>query len=66
MVSDDMVRRTDAGEKGGMSVRDAGRKGGMSTSRSHDRKFYEMIGHKGGMKGGQRVRELIEKGRSEK
>ncbi|MCD1293728.1 Em GEA1 (EM1) [Methanocella sp. CWC-04] len=50
-------------KKGSMSVKDAGRKGGLSTSKSHDRKFYEMIGHKGGLKGGQRVRELIEKGK---
>jgi len=50
-------------DKGGMSVKEAGRKGGLATSRSHDREFYEQIGHKGGMKGGQRVRELIEKGK---
>ncbi|HMK47218.1 MAG TPA: Em GEA1 (EM1) [Methanocella sp.] len=50
-------------DKGGMSVKEAGRKGGLATSRSHDREFYEQIGHKGGLKGGQRVRELIEKGK---
>mgnify|MGYP005832046337 CR=1 FL=1 len=58
-----MARRMEREEKGGMSVKEAGRKGGMATSRTHDRKFYEQIGHKGGMKGGQRVRELIEKGK---
>ena len=51
------------GDKGGMSVKEAGRKGGMATSKSHDHRFYEEIGHKGGMKGGQRVRELIQKGK---
>ncbi len=50
-------------DKGGMSVKEAGRKGGQATSKSHDRKFYEDIGHKGGVKGGQRVRELIQKGK---
>ena len=50
-------------DKGGMSVKEAGRKGGQATSKSHDRKFYEEIGHKGGVKGGQRVRELIQKGK---
>jgi general stress protein YciG len=58
-----MARRMEMREKGGMSVKEAGRKGGMATSKSHDRRFYEEIGHKGGLKGGQRVRELIEKGK---
>jgi len=51
-------------DKGNMSVRDAGRKGGKATSATHDREFYEEIGHKGGTKGGQRVRELIEEGKN--
>ena len=51
-------------DKGNMSVRDAGRKGGETTSATHDREFYEEIGHKGGSKGGPRVRELIEEGKS--
>ena len=51
-------------DKGGMSVKEAGRKGGEATSKSHDRTFYEEIGHKGGVKGGQRVRELIQKGKA--
>lgn len=58
-----MARRMETADKGGMSVKDAGRKGGQATSKSHDRRFYEEIGHKGGVKGGQRVRELIEKGK---
>lgn len=49
--------------KGGMSVREAGRKGGKATSATHGHEFYEEIGHKGGAKGGPRVRELIEEGR---
>ncbi len=52
-----------AEKKGEMSVQEAGRKGGQATSASHDREFYEEIGHKGGQKGGQRVRELIEEGK---
>ena len=48
---------------GGMSVREAGHRGGEATSASHGREFYEDIGHKGGEKGGQRVSELVEKGK---
>ena len=50
-------------EKGGMTVREAGHKGGEETAKTHGREFYEEIGHKGGEKGGQRVKELIEKGK---
>ncbi len=50
-------------KKGDMTVREAGHKGGESTSKSHGKEFYEEIGHKGGEKGGQRVKELIEKGK---
>lgn len=46
-----------------MTVREAGRKGGMRTSQTHGRDFYEQIGHKGGRKGGPRVRELIAAGK---
>ena len=56
-----------ASNKGDMSVSEAGRKGGQATSATHDREFYQDIGHQGGevggKKGGQRVRELIEEGK---
>lgn len=52
---------------GETTVREAGRKGGEATARTHGHEFYEEIGHKGGAaggpRGGQRVRELIEKGK---
>ncbi|MFA5927285.1 MAG: Em GEA1 (EM1) [Patescibacteria group bacterium] len=48
---------------GEMSVKEAGRKGGERTSKTHGRDFYEEIGRKGGAKGGQRVKELIEAGK---
>lgn len=54
-------------EKKEMSVREAGHKGGEATAKTHGHEFYEEIGHKGGEigghKGGQRVKELIEKGK---
>jgi uncharacterized protein len=50
-------------KKGDMSVKEAGHKGGEKTAETHGREFYEEIGHKGGEKGGQRVKELIEKGK---
>ncbi len=46
-----------------MTVTDAGRKGGQRTSETHGRDFYEQIGHKGGVKGGPKVRDLIEAGK---
>ncbi len=46
-----------------MTVAEAGRKGGEATSESHGEEFYSEIGHKGGAKGGPRVRELIEEGK---
>jgi uncharacterized protein len=58
-----MARRMETASKGGMTVKEAGRKGGQSTAKSHNHKFYEEIGHKGGVKGGNRVRELIQKGK---
>ena len=62
----------EAGRKGGSKVRDKygpdfykeiGHKGGSATSAAHGREFYQKIGKIVGMKGGARVRELIEKGR---
>jgi general stress protein YciG len=63
----------EAGRKGGQTVkerhgqeffRSIGRKGGQATSKAHGHEFYQEIGRKGGQKGGQRVKELIEKGKS--
>ncbi|HMK45070.1 MAG TPA: Em GEA1 (EM1) [Methanocella sp.] len=50
-------------EKKEMSVKEAGHKGGEKTAKTHGHEFYEEIGHKGGEKGGQKVRELVEKGK---
>jgi general stress protein YciG len=49
--------------KGSMTVEEAGRLGGAKVASERGREFYEEIGRKGGEKGGQRVRELIERGR---
>jgi general stress protein YciG len=49
--------------KTNISVSEAGRRGGEATSLTHGREFYEEIGHKGGEKGGRRVRELIAEGK---
>ena len=57
------TRNNDNASAGGMSVREAGRRGGEATSASHGHEFYEDIGQKGGEKGGQRVSELVEKGK---
>lgn len=50
-----------------MTVSEAGHKGGEKTAKTHGHEFYEEIGHKGGEsgghKGGQRVKELIKKGK---
>jgi len=48
-----------AREKGKMTVSEAGRKGGKTTAKKYGREFYEEIGHKGG----QKVKELIERGK---
>ncbi len=48
-----------ARQSGDMSVKEAGRKGGEKTSATHGREFYQDIGRMGG----QRVRELIERGK---
>ncbi len=50
-------------QKENISVSEAGRRGGEKTAKTHGHEFYEEIGHKGGQKGGERVRELIEKGK---
>ena len=54
-------------EKGKMTVAEAGRLGGAKVASERGHAFYEEIGRKGGVagghKGGQRVRELIEKGK---
>jgi hypothetical protein len=46
-----------------MTVREAGRKGGLRTSETHGHDFYRDIGRKGGVKGGPKVRNLIEAGK---
>ncbi len=51
--------RTRKGSKGSMTVAEAGRKGGKKTAETHGHDFYEEIGHKGG----QKVRDLIKKGK---
>ena len=48
-----------AKEKGKMTVSEAGHKGGSTTARKYGREFYVKLGRKGG----QRVKELIEKGK---
>ncbi len=45
--------------KGSMTVQEAGKKGGKRTAETHGREFYSEIGHKGG----QKVKELIERGK---
>ncbi|AFD00493.1 hypothetical protein Mtc_1749 [Methanocella conradii HZ254] len=45
--------------KGEMTVREAGRKGGTTTKQRYGEGYYESIGKKGG----QKVRELIRKGK---
>ncbi len=52
-------RRMSSEGKGSMTVQEAGRRGGKRTAETHGREFYEEIGHKGG----QKVRELIERGK---
>jgi uncharacterized protein len=54
-------------KKGKMTVQEAGRRGGLKTSATHGEEFYSEIGRRGGkiggLKGGQRVRKLIQEGR---
>ncbi|MCD1295627.1 Em GEA1 (EM1) [Methanocella sp. CWC-04] len=47
------------GSKGEMTVREAGKKGGETTKKRYGEGYYESIGKKGG----QKVRELIERGK---
>lgn len=54
-----MARMMNNQEKGAMTVQEAGRKGGTRTSQTHGREFYQSIGHKGG----QKVRDLINRGK---
>ncbi len=53
-------RKMSSERKGSMTVAEAGRNGGERTAETHGREFYEEIGHKGG----QKVRELIERGQA--
>lgn len=46
-----------------VTVQEAGHRGGEKTASTHGHEFYEEIGRKGGEKGGQKVKELIEKGK---
>ena len=46
-------------DKGNMSVGEAGQRGGEKTSQTHGREHYENIGKKGG----ERVSDLIDKGK---
>ncbi len=56
-----MANRNSGNSRGDMTVAEAGRKGGDATASTHGSEFYQEIGHKGG----QRVRELIERGKSQ-
>lgn len=49
----------DGTKKGDLTVREAGRRGGKSTIEKHGRKFYQQIG----IKGGNKVKELINEGK---
>ena len=57
IISDFMVTKE---SKGDISVKEAGRRGGNMTKKRHGHEFYEKIGHKGG----QKVKDLIAKGKS--
>ncbi|MHB0912043.1 MAG: Em GEA1 (EM1) [Armatimonadota bacterium] len=50
-------------EQNPMTVSEAGRKGGRRTAETHGHDFYQEIGHKGGLKGGPKVRDLINAGK---
>jgi general stress protein YciG len=62
MADDGKGTRRGEPEEGrkGMTVSEAGRKGGITVRDERGHAFYEEIGRKGG----QKVRELIEKGKS--
>jgi general stress protein YciG len=57
IIRDVMVTKE---SKGDLSVKEAGRRGGNMTKKRHGHEFYEKIGHKGG----QKVKELIARGKS--
>jgi len=57
IISDFMVTKE---SKGDISVKEAGRRGGNMTKKRYGHEFYEKIGHKGG----QKVKDLIAKGKS--
>lgn len=54
------ARKQELGPEG---YQELGRKGGEATAATHGHEFYSEIGQKGGEIGGQRVSELIEKGK---
>ncbi len=56
IIGDLMVAK---GSKGDITVKEAGRRGGNMTKKRHGHEFYEKIGHMGG----QKVKDLIEKGK---
>ncbi len=56
----DGVRKEPEEGRRGMTVSEAGRKGGITVRDERGHAFYEEIGKKGG----QKVRELIERGKS--
>jgi len=60
---DQQAQGQNAPGTGEMSVSEAGRKGGETTASTHGREFYQEIGQKGGEIGGQRVKELVERGK---
>ncbi len=62
MADEEKSARRGEPEEGrrGMTVSEAGRKGGIAVRDERGHSFYEEIGRKGG----QKVRELIERGKS--
>ena len=54
-----MARMSDDDEMREWTVREAGKKGGETTRRTHGPAFYHEIG----LKGGRRVKKLIEEGK---
>jgi len=56
----DALRGETGNEQRSMTVSEAGRKGGLAVRDGRGHAFYEEIGRKGG----QRVRELVQRGKS--